>query len=143
ILAGHCEVAQRIGERLGLSKEIRENLGQLYERWDGHGLPHGLKGDAVRPAVRIVTLAQDAIALFEAYGLDEMKRMIGERAGGAYEPELAELFLAHADELLKGMDRPVDHQTILDLEPQPPAMLDEDACEEAYLAIADMIDMRM
>src|SRR5437763_5736 len=36
ILAGHCEVAQRIGERIGLSEEMRENLGQLYERWDGH-----------------------------------------------------------------------------------------------------------
>ncbi len=53
ILAGHCEVAKRIGARLGLSDEICENLGQIYERWDGHGLPHGLKGDAVqarRPA---------------------------------------------------------------------------------------------
>jgi hypothetical protein len=47
ILAGHCEVAQRIGARLGLSEEIRENLAQLYERWDGHGLPHGLKGGRV------------------------------------------------------------------------------------------------
>ena len=37
ILAGHCEVAQRIAERIGLSPEIRSNLGQLYERWDGHG----------------------------------------------------------------------------------------------------------
>src|SRR4029079_12878342 len=34
ILAGHCEVARRIAERIGLSDEIRENLGQLYERWD-------------------------------------------------------------------------------------------------------------
>jgi hypothetical protein len=41
ILAGHCEVAQRIDERIGLSDEIRENLGQLYERWDGNGLPRG------------------------------------------------------------------------------------------------------
>ena len=61
ILAGHCEVAQRIAERIGLSDEIRENLGQLYERWDGHGLPRGLKGDAVKLPVRLVTLAQDAI----------------------------------------------------------------------------------
>jgi len=29
------------------------------------------------------------------------------------------------------------------LEPLPHAMLGEDACEQAYLAIADMIDMRM
>ena len=52
ILAGHCEVAQRIGARIGLDAEILENLGQLYERWDGHGLPRGLKGIDVRLPVR-------------------------------------------------------------------------------------------
>ncbi len=35
ILSGHCEVAKRIAERIGLSEETQENLGQLYERWDG------------------------------------------------------------------------------------------------------------
>src|SRR5207237_4801804 len=75
ILAGHCEVAQRIAERIGLSKEIRENLGQLYERWDGHGMPRGLKGDAVKLAVRLVTLAQDAIVLAEAHGQETMAAM--------------------------------------------------------------------
>ena len=143
ILSGHCEVAQRIAERIGLSDEIRENLGQLYERWDGKGLPRGLSGNAVKLPVRLVTLAQDAIALTEAHGFETMKTMIAKRAGGGYEPELAELFLAHAEQLLAGLDEPVDRETILALEPVPHSMLSDDACEEAYLAIADMIDMRM
>jgi HD-GYP domain-containing protein (c-di-GMP phosphodiesterase class II) len=143
ILAGHCEVAQRIAERIGLSEEIRKNLGQLYERWDGHGLPRGLKGDAVTLPVRMVTLAQDAIVLTEAHGLETMAAMIGKRRGGAYEAELADLFLAHAASLLEGLDGPVDRETILALEPLPQALLDEQGCEEAYLAIADMVDMRM
>jgi HD-GYP domain-containing protein (c-di-GMP phosphodiesterase class II) len=143
ILAGHCEVAQRIAERIGLSKEIRENLGQLYERWDGHGLPRGLKGDEVKLAVRIVTLAQDAIALTEAHGIEAMTSIIEKRRGGAYEPELADLFLADAERLLEGLDEAVNRETILALEPLPQAVLDEEACEEAYLAIADMVDMRM
>jgi HD-GYP domain-containing protein (c-di-GMP phosphodiesterase class II) len=143
ILAGHCEVAQRIAERIGLSDEIRENLGQLYERWDGKGLPRGLAGNAVKLPVRLVTLAQDAIALTEAHGFETMTTMIAKRAGGAYEPELADLFLAHAERLLAGLEQPVDRETILALEPVPHAVLGEDACEEAYLAIADMIDMRM
>jgi HD-GYP domain-containing protein (c-di-GMP phosphodiesterase class II) len=143
ILAGHCEVAQRIAERIGLSEQTRKNLGQLYERWDGHGLPRHLKGDAVARAVRIVTLAQDAIVLTEAHGIETMATMIGKRRGGAYEPELADLFLAHAERLLKGLDEPVDRETILALEPVPHTVFDEAACDEAYLAIADMIDMRM
>src|SRR5258708_3157979 len=92
ILSGHCEVAQRIAERIGLPDEIRENLGQIYERWDGKGLPRGLSGDAVKFPVRLVTLAQDAIALSDLHGFEIMKTKIAERAGGGYESELAELF---------------------------------------------------
>ena len=143
ILSGHCEVAKRIAERIGLSKETQENLGQLYERWDGRGLPRGLSGGAVKLPVRIVTLAQDAIALNEAHGFETMRAMISKRGDGAYEAELANLFVAHAESLLSGLDDPVDRETILSIEPHPHAVLDEEACEEAYIAIADMIDMRM
>ena len=143
VLSGHCEVAQRIAERIGLPQAIRENLGQIYERWDGKGMPRGLSGNAVKFPVRIVTLAQEAIALHDAHGFEIMKAMIAKRSGGGYEPELADLFLTNAEELFKGLDQPVDRETILALEPEPHAMLSEDACEEAYVAIADMIDMRM
>ena len=143
ILAGHCEVAQRIAERLGLSPEIRECLGQIYERWDGRGMPHGIAGEAVKLPVRLVTLAQDAIALTEVHGFDSMIAMIKKRAGGAYEASLVDVFLAHAKELLAGLDQPIDREPILALEPAPHALLDEEGCEAAYLAIADMIDMRM
>jgi DNA-binding CsgD family transcriptional regulator len=97
----------------------------------------------VKFPVRLVTLAQDAITLTELHGLEGMKALIAKRAGGPYEAELVQLFLPHADRLLEGLDGPVDRETILALEPTPHALLDEQACEEAYLAIADMIDMRM
>jgi HD-GYP domain-containing protein (c-di-GMP phosphodiesterase class II) len=143
ILSGHCEVAQRIAERIGLPDDIRQNLGQLYERWDGGGLPRGLSGEAVKFPVRVVTLAQDAIALFEAHGLESMKTMIAARGGGGYEAPLAELFVKHADDIMRGLEGPVDRETILALEPEPHAKMGESECDEAFLAIADMIDMRM
>ena len=106
-------------------------------------MPRGLSGNAVKFPVRVVTMAQDAIALNDHHGFATMKEMIAKRAGGGYEPELVDLFLTHAEKLLAGLDGPVDRETILALEPEPHSMLDEEACEEAYLAIADMIDMRM
>src|SRR5438105_6053097 len=72
-----------------------------------------------------------------------MTMMIAKRAGGGYEPELADLFIIHAEKLLAGLDGPVDRETILALEPVPHSMLGEEAADEAYVAIADMIDMRM
>jgi HD-GYP domain-containing protein (c-di-GMP phosphodiesterase class II) len=143
VLSGHCEVAQRIAERIGLPEDIRESLGQIYERWDGKGMPRGLSGNAVKFPVRVVTMAQDAIALYDHHGFATMKEMIAKRAGGGYERELVDIFLPNAEKLLARLDGPVDRETILALEPLPHAMLDEKACDEAFLAIADMIDMRM
>lgn len=143
VLASCCEVAQMLAARLGLSLDACENLGQPYERWDGLGLPHGLKGDAVHLPVRVVALAQDAIVLMEEYGFEAMVAAITKRRGSAYEPKLADVFLAHAKSLLAGLDQPVGRDAILALEPLPYAMLDEKECNEAFLAIADMIDMRM
>ena len=65
--------------------------------------------------VRLVTLAQDAIALTEAHGFAAMTEKIARRAGGAYEPELVQRFLAHAEGLMQGLDGPVDRETILAL----------------------------
>lgn len=143
VLTAHCEVAQRIGERLGLSEEIRRNLGQIYERWDGKGMPRGLKGDEVLPAVRLITLAQDVVALSDGGSVDSMAETIAGRADGPYEEALARLASENAAALMEGIGATVDRETILALEPDPPVMLDEAACDEAFSAIADMIDMRM
>ena len=143
VLSGHCEVAQRIGARLGLPEEICTNLGQLYERWDGRGMPHGIAGEAVKLAVRLVTLAQDAVIQAEALGVEGMADIIAARRDGPYEAALADVLLADHRRLMDGLDDEIGRDSILSLEPQPHAMMDEENCEEAYLAIADMIDMRM
>lgn len=143
VLTAHCEVARRIGQRLGLPEEISRNLGQIYERWDGKGLPNGLSGEAVLPAVRVVTLAQDVIALSDELGPDEMARIIASRGDGPYEAALAGLVADHAAELVAGIGPTVEREEILALEPEPHVVMDEAGAEEALLAIADMIDMRM
>src|SRR4029079_11031713 len=81
--------------------------------------------------------------LNDLHGFDRMKEMLAGRAGGGYEPELVDLFIANDEPLMAGLDGPVDRETILALEPVPHSMLSEEAADEAYLAIADMIDMRM
>jgi hypothetical protein len=143
ILAGHCEVARRIGERIGLDESMLDNLGMLYERFDGRGLPRGIGGDAVRRPVQLVTLAQDAIALAEARGFDAMTEALRKRRDCAYRADLVDVCLADAAALMRGLDGVVDRDTILALEPEPHVWLGAEACEEAFVAIADMVDMRM
>src|SRR5512138_1516705 len=102
MFAGHCEVAQRLAERFGFDKNIIYGLGQLYERWDGKGTPRGIKGDAIAPAVLVVTLAQDVVLFHRLGGVEAAAKIARERKGSAYAPELVEVFCAHAEELCKG-----------------------------------------
>ncbi|MGW5439346.1 hypothetical protein [Nocardia asteroides] len=56
----HCRTAADIAERLDLPVAVRAALPQAFERWDGHGVPTGLRGDAILPVMRVVHIADDA-----------------------------------------------------------------------------------
>jgi HD-GYP domain-containing protein (c-di-GMP phosphodiesterase class II) len=141
-LRGHCDVAQRLAERLGFGDSTIACLGQIYERWDGRGLPERLKGEAIAPAVRVVTLAQEYIALADAHGADEAVATIARRRGKAYDPAIADCFARSARELLPRLAESAWLDTVLRLEPEPHALLDEAAFDEACLAMADFIDVK-
>jgi hypothetical protein len=140
-IASHCEVAERLAERLGLGAGVRRNLGQIYERWDGRGLPRGLKGEAIAPAVRVVSFAQDAIVLRAAFGVDTAHEKLKARRGSAYEPRLVDRFLARADELIAGLDD-TTWETVLALEAEPQALMSEAEFDAACLAMADFADLK-
>lgn len=139
---GHCEVAQRLAERMGLDASIVLSLGQLYERWDGKGLPRGLKGEAVTPAVRLVTLAHDAVIFHRLDGTKAAVAVARERIGGAYDPALVGTFCQHADKLMMGIDGDASWQDVIDLEPGNGHRLSETELDAACLAIADFVDIK-
>ncbi|HLO33456.1 MAG TPA: HD domain-containing phosphohydrolase [Anaerolineales bacterium] len=142
MFAGHCEVAQRLAERFGFDKNIIYGLGQLYERWDGKGTPKGLKGEAIAPAVLVVTLAQDMILFQRLGGLDAALNVARERKGGAYAPALVEAFCAHAEELCLGLDQEPSWESVLDLQPGAHEVLTEEQFEGACQAFADFVDIK-
>ena len=140
--SGHCEVAQRLAERLGFGARLIHALGQLYERWDGKGLPHGLRGEAVSPAVLLVTLAQDAVTYQRLGGLDAAVQMVRARSGGAYDPRHAEHFCAHAPALMQGLDDEPSWELVLACEPGERCALTETQFDTACQALADFADIK-
>jgi HD-GYP domain-containing protein (c-di-GMP phosphodiesterase class II) len=138
----HCETAERFGRRLGFDDAIIRNLGQFSERWDGKGMPNGIKGTAITPAVRVVTLAQDAIVLSETQGLEAARLAGKKRRGKVYDPNIADLFSAHADALTADLDAQSSWDSVLALEPAPHAWLSEAELDEACLALADFADIK-
>jgi putative nucleotidyltransferase with HDIG domain len=70
-----------------------------HERWDGTGYPDGLKGDAIPMLGRLLAVADflDAVTSDRTYhskkSLDEAVRMLGERAGHAFDPRVVQAAL--------------------------------------------------
>ena len=141
-LSAHCEVAQRLAERLGLGDGVRRNLGQLYERWDGKGQPNGIRGEAITLPVRVVTLVQDVVVLRNAHGDETAFAKLNARSGAAYDPRIVDRFLKHAQELLTGLDDLSSWDEVLALEPKPHAILTEEQFDSACLAMADFADIK-
>jgi HD-GYP domain-containing protein (c-di-GMP phosphodiesterase class II) len=141
-LSGHCEVAQRLAARLGFGEGLVLALGQLYERWDGRGLPAGLAGEEIAPAVRVVSLAQDVITFRRLGGIEAAVAVARRRAGGAYDPRMAEQLCRFAPTLLAGLDEEPSWDAVLALEPGGRTTLAGSELDLACQAIADFADIK-
>src|SRR5689334_19290682 len=76
-----CEVARLFAERIGLPARVCAGLGQVFERFDGHGHPGVHAGDHILLPVRVEQVA-NAIEL----GVD-----VAGRAGSTLDPSLVRL----------------------------------------------------
>ena len=80
----------RGAQRLGLPAAVAKGLGDAYERWDGHGGPRGVRGDAIAMPARVLAVAHQAEIHFRIGGLTAARAMIRRGAGGWFDPEIAE-----------------------------------------------------
>lgn len=139
IFPGHCEVAQRLGRRLGFDERFVSGLGQLYARWDGRGSP-AVAGEAILPAVRVVIVVQELLSHQRAQGYAQAAQVLRERSGSQLDPVLVDLVLARGPALLE--DLPSRWDALPALEPPPHDTLDGAALETALSVLADHADIQ-
>jgi HD-GYP domain-containing protein (c-di-GMP phosphodiesterase class II) len=137
-LSAHCEVAARLGTRLGLAGGVVEALAHAYERWDGKGAPDGLAGEEVPLAVRIVTVARDA-ELLARVAPDEAPEILRARRDRAYDPGVADAVLQGDDG--NTPDGAGAWDAVLAAEPTPVSSLDPADADRAMEAVADFADL--
>ncbi len=141
LLESHWRTTDLLAERLGLSDGVRQSLRESYERWDGKGAG-GLVGEQIRLTSRVVYLA-DVMAAFERHGgRDQAVSVARERSGTAFDPELSELFCAHARDLLDGLDAQSHWSMVLDSEPGLEETVDEQRLDDVLAAIGDFSDLK-
>jgi HD-GYP domain-containing protein (c-di-GMP phosphodiesterase class II) len=138
---GHCEVASRLAQRMGFAPPFVHSVGQLYARWDGKGVP-ALKGNAIAPAMQVVSLAQDAVNFHRVGGVEAVLRMARERSGKAHAPRLCALLAKQADVLLAGLEADPVWEQVLALEPADPVRLTDWQLDAACEAMGDYVDLK-
>jgi HD-GYP domain-containing protein (c-di-GMP phosphodiesterase class II) len=140
-----CERGADIVSMLGLPSAGAEAIRGLDEHWNGRGSPYGLKGDQIPLLARLACLAQTAEVFVTELGLDAARDMVRRRRGRWFDPELADRFLAIAD------DDPIwlrlrDDEVAADVAAIEPASLtlhaDEARLDDIAGAFAQVIDAK-
>lgn len=91
-----------------------------HERWDGHGYPDGLKGDAIPLSARIVAIADVYDALVsdrvykKAFTHEQAIHMICDGECGSFEPELLEYLIEVQGDFLRFVVNERAQNSILD-----------------------------
>jgi HD-GYP domain-containing protein (c-di-GMP phosphodiesterase class II) len=140
--ATHCELGQILARRLGLRAAVVRGLGQVFERWDGGGRPHKLKGEAIDRAVRIAGIVTDAEILHGLHGTEAAVAILRRRAGGGYDPKLVEQFCAGAAGFFASVEVPAITEAVLAAEPGRPERLAGERLDAAIRAMGEYGDMR-
>ena len=138
----HCEVAVRIADRVGLGSSLQRCLNQVFERWDGHGRPNGVKGEDLLRSIRVGHLAKYAEIFYRLDGLDAAVAMARERAGGHFDPEVVEVFCREAPRLFARLEDGSPWELVLADEPGQKLVLSDAQLELGVRAIADFTDLK-
>lgn len=137
-----CEVAEMMSMRLGLSSDIHGLFTFLTERWDGQSVLRRARGRDIPLPVRIFILCRDIAFQRHIGGEAHAMQVARERAGHAFDPDLAETFVSNAEEIFAAAnpDVPV-WDAVLDAEPKPRNTLVGEEIDTALAAIGDFTDL--
>ena len=140
-LAAACEVAGMLAERVGAPPSVPEFLAHLTERWDGKGPLRRAKGEQIPLPLRIVHVASDAAFQRLLGGVEHAARLVQERAGHAFDPEVAACCAEHASDLLAPDEDGSVWDDVLSSEPPPQLALDGERLDRALGAMGSFADL--
>jgi len=143
VIAATCEVARMLTNKLSLSDGVSQLFAFESERWDGKGMPHGVAEEGIPLAVRIAHVARDAAVQHMLGDAGFVGEVIGRRAGGAFDPVIAELLAEEAAEILDAGSEATQWDLTLASEPKPWLMLEGEAIDQALAAMGHFSDMAL
>ncbi|MHC1560827.1 HD domain-containing phosphohydrolase [Actinomycetospora sp. C-140] len=138
-----CEVSRALGGGLGMPPAVLDALDDVYERWDGLGIPTGRRGDELSRPARVVHVAEQAVFVHAETGdAAAVAAEVTRRAGGHLDPALAAAFARDAEALLAALDVPDLLAAVLAAEPGPGARVGAEGLESLCRALAVVADLK-
>ncbi len=142
MLDNHWRAADSLAARLGLAQRVRDSVEQTFERWDGKGVPKGLRGDQILLTSRLVTLADVVEVFHRAGGTDAAVAVAMQRRGTQFDPQVVDVFVAQAPALFAGLDEASTWEAVIAAEPALAARLTDAQFDAALTAIAEFTDVK-
>jgi HD-GYP domain-containing protein (c-di-GMP phosphodiesterase class II) len=142
MISQHAKLARTLAEQLELPDMVGEAIGAAYEQRDGRGWPGKLRGEGVPIAARIAQLAEFVEVAHRVGGVAAATALARRRAGRQFDPALAALLCAKAEELLGGLEAAPAWQTVIAAEPALAVDLSADQLDGALAAIANFVDLK-
>jgi HD-GYP domain-containing protein (c-di-GMP phosphodiesterase class II) len=135
-----CEVAEMLSDRLSMPSSVRSLFRWFTARWDGKGTPGGVGGEQLPLALRIIHVSRDATLQHLIGGRDHAVRVVRERAGKAFDPEVVAALLADSGEALTFGATGSLWDQVLQAEPTRLVLTGDDV-DRTLAAIGDFADL--
>jgi HD-GYP domain-containing protein (c-di-GMP phosphodiesterase class II) len=136
-----CEVARDASAWLGLPESVQANLFHALSTWDGTGYP-AVAGSAIPVATRIVHVASTAVLFTLHAGLADAVSQVRRRSGRSLDPELTDVLVDRADEVVGDVVDMDAYEEVLRSEPHPQRMVDDDHVEVVARTFGSLADLK-
>jgi HD-GYP domain-containing protein (c-di-GMP phosphodiesterase class II)/DNA-binding CsgD family transcriptional regulator len=139
--AATCEVARGASQGLGLPETVQAGLLHMFAMWNGKGFPN-TAGESIPLAARVMQLALTAVMFASHVNSDVAVAEVRRRAGTQLDPNLADLLIERADELLGDLDEIDAYQAVLDAEPEPVRRVEKGGLTEVARTFGNLVDLK-
>ena len=141
-LTTHTLLGGQFAENLGLNPAVQHAIHQAYEQWDGNGHPDHLRGEEICLPARLVPFAGAVEVHSRRHGLHGAMQVARKHRGTNFDPDVVDMFCAHAAELLDDLDHAAEWAAVLDAEPNNRNRVRGADLDRVLEATADLVDMK-
>src|SRR3954453_4509952 len=103
LIDSHCSSAGVLSDRMGLDPQVSEALSYIFERWDGKGMPNGVRGEDIPLEIGIVRLADVVEVHLRTGGPEQAVDVVRSRRGTQFSPAVADAFEQHFTDIVDGL----------------------------------------